>query len=458
MSQITNVIEMRREAERDFVNAAFCGIIQRVIEPDAVLAVCPAGLLSHDYKAKAVYDAISAIAADHSRPDPVSVWQWIHKHANDYPPMVAADVADYCTIAIMGSKEESILHLAAVVRREGLKQQAESKLLGMVADCQRYGNEPSEIANGAATLATQLEDGCADRTDYSVSAIMRRVVAKLESGEAAKPIPTPWKNLNHVLKGGVAPGELAILAARPGIGKTALAGCYGTETARAGHPVMFISREVKDETVMARIMSREARIDSKIFREGVESAPNVLPKIYQAQSVIDSMPFEIIERSIAPMTPREVRRLAKARGQLGLIVIDYLQLMEPDNRSNSREREVAEMSRAFKQLALDCNCPVLLLSQMSRKAEEENREPRLSDLRESGAIEQDADIVIFLHTSRQALESASPDVKVKVAKGRSSGAGSCWMRFEKPFSNFYEIAAPIEPQAQINGRNMDNGL
>ena len=456
MSQIATVIEQRREAERDFVNAAFCGIVQRVIEPDAVLAVCPASLLSHDYKAKAVYDAISAIAADHKRPDPVCVWEWIYKHSSDYPPMCAADVADYCTIAIMGSREDSILHLAGVVRREGLKQQAESKLMGLLSDCQRYGNEPSEVATGAAKLAEQLEDGCTDKADYSLSAIMRRVVVKLESGEAAKPMPTPWNNLNRVLKGGIAPGELAILAARPGVGKTALAGCFGIETARAGHPVMFVSREVKDETVAARIMSREAKIDSRIFREGIQIAPDLMPKIRKAQSLLDSAPIEIIERSIAPMTPREVRRLAKARGHLGLIVIDYLQLMEPDNRSNSREREVAEMSRAFKQLALDCNCPVLLLSQMSRKAEEENREPRLSDLRESGAIEQDADIVIFLHPPRQSLESPSPDVKVKVAKGRSSGAGSCWMRFEKLFSNFYEIPAPLEPTKPQRGK--DNGL
>lgn len=456
MSQIVNVIEQRREAERDFVNAAFCGIVQRVIEPDAVLAVCPASLLSHDYKAKAVYDAISAIAADHKRPDPVCVWEWIYKHSSEYPPMCAADVADYCTIAIMGSREDSILHLAGVVRREGLKQQAESKLMGLLSDCQRYGNDAAEVAAGAAKLAEQLEDGCTDKADYSLSAIMRRVVVKLESGEAAKPMPTPWNNLNRVLKGGIAPGELAILAARPGVGKTALAGCFGIETARVGHPVMFVSREVKDETVAARIMSREAKIDSRIFREGIQIAPDLMPKIRKAQSLLDSAPIEIIERSIAPMTPREVRRLAKARGHLGLIVIDYLQLMEPDNRSNSREREVAEMSRAFKQLALDCNCPVLLLSQMSRKAEEENREPRLSDLRESGAIEQDADIVIFLHTPRQSLESPSPDVKVKVAKGRSSGAGSCWMRFEKLFSNFYEIPAPPEPTKPQRGK--DNGL
>lgn len=454
MSQIANVIEMRREAERDFVNAAFCGIIQRVIEPDAVLAVCPAGLLSHDYKAKAVYDAISAIAADHSRPDPVSVWQWIHKHANDYPPMVAADVADYCTIAIMGSKEESILHLAAVVRREGLKQQAESKLLGMVADCQRYGNEPSEIASGAAILATQLEDGCADRTDYSLGAIMRRVVAKLESGEAAKPLPTPWPQLNKVLKGGLAPGELVVLAARPGMGKTALAGCLSVETARAGHPVLFISREVKDETVAARILAREARIDSRIFRQGIEHAPNILQKVQRAQDQLDALPLMIVEKSIAPMTPREVRRIAKSMGGVGLIVVDYLQLMEADTKSNSREREVAEMSRSFKQLALDCNCPVLLLSQLNRESDKLDKEPSLSNLRESGAIEQDADIVLFLHTQKRMLSESTPPIKAVVAKGRSSGTGSMWLRFEKPFTNFIEGTEPggmFAPKAEDNG-------
>ena len=456
MSQIINVIEQRREAERDFVRAAACGIVQRVIEADSVLSVCPAGLISHDLQAQAVYSAIAAIAADHKRPDPVTVGEWVNKHGKDYPGVGMADVASFYALSIASAREESILHLAGIVRREGLKQQAESKLMGLLSDCQRYGNEPSEVAAGAAKLAEQLEDGCTDKADYSLSAIMRRVVVKLESGEAAKPMPTPWRNLNLVLKGGIAPGELAVLAARPGVGKTALAGCFGIETARAGHPVMFVSREVKDETVAARIMSREAKIDSRIFREGIQIAPDLMPKIRKAQFLLDSAPIEIIERSIAPMTPREVRRLAKARGYIGLIVIDYLQLMEPDTRSNSREREVAEMSRAFKQLALDCNCPVLLLSQMSRKAEEENREPRLSDLRESGAIEQDADIVIFLHTPRQSLESSTPEVKVKVAKGRSSGAGSCWMRFEKLFSNFYEIPAPPEPTKPQRGK--DNGL
>ncbi len=95
------------------------------------------------------------------RPDPVTVGEWVNAHAKDYPGVGMADVANFYALSIASAREESILHLAAVVRREGLKQQAEGKLLGMVADCQRYGNEPSEIASGAATLATHLEDGCA---------------------------------------------------------------------------------------------------------------------------------------------------------------------------------------------------------------------------------------------------------------------------------------------------------
>ena len=454
MSQIANVIEMRREAERDFVRAAACGIVQRVIEADSVLAVCPAGLITHDLQAQAVYSAIAAIAADHKRPDPVSVGEWVLAHGKDYPGVTMADVANFYALSIASAREESILHLAAVVRREGLKQQAEGKLLGMVADCQRYGNEPSEIASGAATLATQLEDGCADRTDYSLSAIMRRVVAKLESGEAAKPLPTPWPNLNKVLKGGLATGELAVLAARPGMGKTALAGCLSVETARAGHPVLFISREVKDETVAARILAREARIDSRIFRQGIEHAPDILPKVQRAQDQLDALPLLIVEKSIAPMTTREVRRIAKSMGGVGLIVVDYLQLMEADTKSNSRERDVAEMSRSFKQLALDCNCPVLLLSQLNRESDKLDKEPSLSNLRESGAIEQDADIVMFLHTQKRMLSESVPPIKAVVAKGRSSGTGSMWLRFEKPFTNFIEGTEPVgmfAPKAEDNG-------
>ena len=253
------------------------------------------------------------------------------------------------------------------------------------------------------------------------------------------------------------PGELAVLAARPGMGKTALAGCIAVETAKQGIPVLFISREVKEYTLTARITAREARIDSRIFREGIASAPDVLQRIRRTRDALAGLPLRIVEKSIAPMCPREVRRLAKATAGVGLVVVDYLQLLQPDTKTNSREREVAEMSRSMKQLALDCDCPVLLLSQLNRRVEDSDRAPQLSDLRESGAIEQDADIVMFIHARKGNAGLAKMPVDVIVGKGRSSGTGVAHLRFDKPFADFVEDARADAWQANFSPRQ-DNGL
>ena len=450
-----NVFDQRRENEIEFVRAALVGITRGVIEADAVLAVCPPYALGRDFKAQGIYSAIAALSAQHERVDIVNVAKWLHNSKDNRRSITPADVADFCELSILGSSEESILSLAATVRQEGVKAKAEFEFARLMADCQRYGNDPAEIATGAVKVAEALENGCSDPADYSLAGIMDRVVDKLASGIAAQPLPTPWDSLNRVLRGGLVPGELAVLAARPGMGKTALAGCLAVDVARLGKPALFISREVKDETVAARMLSREARIDLRYFRQGIGNAPAILPKIREAQSTLKLLPLSIVERSVQAMTPREVRRLAKGIRGVGLIVVDYLQLMLPDEKSNSREREVAEMSRAFKQLALDCDCPVLLLSQLNRSSETANRAPELSDLRESGAIEQDADIVMFLHTDRRYQRDARMLVKLIVAKGRSSGTGATWMEFNKPFADFVETQ---EPSGMFATRNDDNGL
>jgi len=451
MSQ--NTFDLRRDNEVEFVRAAFVGIIQRTVDADAVLAACPASLLGRDFRATGVYHAIAAIAEKHQRPDPVSVAEWL-RSSDEYRNVTPLDVASFCELSIVASHEDAIMHLADLVRREGLKAQAEAACAALVSNCQQYGNDPTEIAAAAVQIAEKLEGGCIDSADYSLSAIMQRVVDKLATGVAAKPLATPWGQLNRIFKGGLVPGELAVLAARPGMGKTALAGCLAVEVARQGKPVLFISREVKDETVAARMLARESRIDSRFFREGVEYAPNILPKIMQAKANLEALPLRIVERSVQAMTPREVRRLAKQDKHIGLVVVDYLQLMLPNEKSNSREREVAEMSRSFKQLALDCDCPVLLLSQLNRSGEQSNRAPELSDLRESGAIEQDADIVMFLHTDRRFVRDANMPCKMIVAKGRSSGTGTMWMRFNKAFCDFVEGDDP----GGFTLQGEDNGL
>jgi replicative DNA helicase len=119
-----------------------------------------------------------------------------------------------------------------------------------------------------------------------------------------------------------------------------------------------------------------------------------------------------------------------------MIVVDYLQLMYADEKHDSREREIADMSRSMKRLSVEMGCPVLLLSQLNRKAEEGNREPQLSDLRESGAIEQDADIVIMLHADKRDQSEKNVPMQALVRKGRSSGTGAADLLFEKQFSDF----------------------
>lgn len=456
-----SVFEAREELERDYVSsalAACCGKFADILD---LAAICPLEML-HSAIPHAIYRAMVEVA---TLGQPVSLDAlWAHIQASRLNPakgeamwpkdLTAAHLGEYVR-NIQGNAESPVFY-ARLVRAEGLKRQAENDLLGMMRECQRFGNDPAELASGISEIAQRLEGGIPESHD--LSGLMDRVLDMVENGAGLAPLPTPWPALNEVLKGGMAPGELVILAARPGMGKTALAGCMAVETARSGVPALFISREVSDLTLGIRMVARESRIDAGFFRKGLRLAPNLAPKVREASAKIRNLPLRVVEKSIAPMTPTEVRRLAKTSKGLGLIVVDYLQLLNPDTKSLSREREVAEMSRSMKQLALDCNCPVLLLSQLNRSSEESGREPRLSDLRESGAIEQDADIVIFLHARKHETRLAKMPVKAIVAKGRSSGTGVASLIFDKPFADYIEDTGGLAWSMGEYSANEDNDL
>lgn len=439
----------RREREAEYVSALLTGSASGNVDPAAMLQICPSRLLNHDLIGKHIVEAIETLVSK-DKPVTVPAVATVMKQAkHDYH-----DITRY--IDSLYGFESACLSLAKVCWSEGSKFVAKNEGSLALGDCDRIAADPEEIAQQLENVIKALRYRASDcLEDHSAAALSQAVIEDLMRGKLARPLPTPWDRLNAVLKGGICPGEMAVLAARPGMGKTAFAGCLSTEVARLGLPVLFISREVKDKTVMARIMAREARVDMRFFRQGIEHAPDIMPRLKQAQRSIAQLPLQIIERSIAPMTPAEVRRLAKGITGIGLVVVDYLQLMIPEiKNTNSREREIAEMSRAFKQLALDCDCPVLLLSQLSRAAEQNDGAPQLSHLRESGAIEQDADIVMFLHSRKDLLQNTvDPYVQVIVAKGRSSGTGAMWTRFNKAFCDFTE--ATEEPPRSAKSKNYD---
>lgn len=442
------VITARRELEEDFINMAFAGLVVGTVEATDLLAICPLDRIQTPIP-RALYRCIDGLVRQGKAISPPGMWEFAHAamlgndpKAEPWPQnFSASDIGRYA-FSIHEQNRDAILHAAERVAAEGAKRNTEAKLMALLGDCQRYGNDPAEIASGLAAVAAELDGGAPVCPD--LSELMGRVIGLLENGAASKPLPTPWPELNRVLKGGLVPGELAILAARPGMGKTALAGCLAVETARNGVPVLFISREVKDVTLASRFLAREGRIDARLFRQGVEHSPQALPAVREAAVRLSGLPLSVVEKSIAPMSPREVRRLAKTTKGVGLVIVDYLQLLNPDTKQSSREREVAEMSRAMKQLALDCDCPVLLLSQLNRRVEEGDRVPQLSDLRESGAIEQDADIVMFLHARKANQGLPKMPVQAIVAKGRSSGTGTAHLIFDKPYADFVEDSGAAE--------------
>ena len=288
----------------------------------------------------------------------------------------------------------------------------------------------------AATLVKSLESKTEKVQNVTLGPLLGSILEDVVAGNGAKPMPTPWSNLNAVLKGGAAPGELVVLAARPGMGKTALAGCWAVETARNFGPVLFVSCEVKDKTLGSRMLAREGRIDNRAFREGLGNSTSLYGQMCDAADRLANLPLCIMDSACRAVTPSQVRKWARKLGKPAMVVIDYLQLMYADEKHDSREREIADMSRAMKRLAVELACPVLMLSQLNRKAEEGGREPQLSDLRESGAIEQDADIVIMLHADRRATSEKNVPMQALVRKGRSSGTGAADLLFEKSFSDF----------------------
>jgi len=236
-----------------------------------------------------------------------------------------------------------------------------------------------------------------------------------ERGEHVTGVPSGFKELDKLLAG-MHPGDLVILAARPSVGKTALALNMGINAAKAGASTAIFSLEMSSEQLVQRVLCSEARINLADVRGGHLKETD-WHAIHLAMGKLANLDFWVDDTpSISIM---EVR--AKARRQLrgkekGLIIVDYLQLMQPQNRrSENRQVEISEISRGLKILAKELGVPVVALSQLSRAVEQRaGKRPQLSDLRESGAIEQDADVVMFLDRN---TNPAAEDEEGRPAKG-----------------------------------------
>lgn len=244
-------------------------------------------------------------------------------------------------------------------------------------------------------------------------------------------VPTGFTGLDNILAG-LRGGSLTVLAARPGVGKTSFVLNVGINAAKKGFRVGLFSLEMSAQEIMPRILSSEANIPLKALRSGNLQSGD-WTEIFRAADRLDKLDFAIDDTpslSILEMRAKARRQMHGCEGK-GIIIVDYLQLMEPQNsRSENRNIEIGEISRGLKILAKELNIPVIALSQLSRSVESRTgKRPQLSDLRESGSIEQDADTVIFIDRSTTAEEAASSDrpdegvARLIIAKNRSGETG-----------------------------------
>ena len=253
---------------------------------------------------------------------------------------------------------------------------------------------------------------------------------------------TGYTDLDNILLG-LQPSSLTIVGARPSMGKTSFAlGMLTHVGAVLKRPALLFSLEMSHLELSQRLLASEARVDAQRMRTGQlgdtdwQKVSRAITRLGQASIFIDDNPHLTVMDVRA-----RARRLKKQHGELGLVVVDYLQLMSSRVRSENRQVEVAEMSRGLKILARELECPVVALSQLSRGLEARaDKRPMLSDLRESGSLEQDADVVIFIYREEQ-YDPETPidrrgDAEIIVAKHRNGPTGSMHLAFLSQYARF----------------------
>ncbi len=312
------------------------------------------------------------------------------------------------------------------------------------------GREVPELLDMAETKVFAIgEQTGGDGGPENIKSILVRTVEKIDalyhSGDAITGLATGLSDLDEMTSG-LQPSDLVIVAGRPSMGKTTLVMNMAEHAAiKSGKPVLVYSMEMPADSLAMRMMSSLGRIDQHKIRTG-KLDDDDWPRVTSAVHMLSEAPLFIDDTpALSPSEMRaRSRRLAKEHGSLGLIVVDYLQLMKvPGFNAENRTAEISEISRSLKSLAKELQVPVIALSQLNRSLEQRaDKRPVMSDLRESGAIEQDADLICFIYRDEVYYED-SPDkgvAEIIVAKQRNGPIGKVRVAFIGKYTRFEDLA------------------
>ena len=295
-------------------------------------------------------------------------------------------------------------------------------------------------------LAQQRVSTEFDHIETLLKESFERITALYEAGAEITGTPSGFRDLDR-LTSGFQPGNLVIAAARPSMGKSAFGLCIAANLAvRAGVPVALFTLEMSKAEVTQRLMCSEAKVESQRLRTG-KLAPDDWPRLTAACDKLMKAPIYVDDAgSITMMEIRsKARRLKSKEPKLGLIIVDYLQLMTSGASAENRVQEVSQISRSLKVLARDLDVPILAMSQLSRAVEQRHdKRPVLSDLRESGSLEQDADLVFFIYRDEYYTGEESDQqglAEIILSKHRNGPTGTERLSFLKRYAKFADLAA-----------------
>ena len=347
------------------------------------------------------------------------------------------NVDHYARIVKEKAVLRNLIHSASAIQEQALAAGDDADVILDRAESRIFQLAEDRVKAGLIGVKDLVKDG------------FERLEKIFSEGRRITGLATGYANLDNETAG-LQPSELIILAARPSMGKTALALNIAENVAfRQREPVAIFSLEMSKESLLLRLLSSHARVDAHKFRTGHLNRDD-WAKVTTSLGELGEAPIWIDDSASSSVLEMgaKARRLKRDRG-LSLVIIDYIQLVMPtvNRRSANRQEEVSSISRALKALAKELKVPVLVLSQLTRAPEREERKPQLADLRESGAIEQDADVVLFINRPNF-YKTDIPDeerakAQVIIAKQRNGPTGSLNFVFLSRHTRFEE-AAPDE--------------
>ncbi|MBO8454538.1 MAG: replicative DNA helicase [Bacteroidetes bacterium] len=423
----------------------------------------------YDEKHRMIFDAISALVNEHSSVDVLTVTQKLKAQGN------LETVGGPVALAALSRKVGAAAHVEYYIKI--LKQKCiQRELITASYDILRKAYDETanvdELIDLSQSKIFAAIQNNVKRDVQEIGSIYNQAISdieRLQDTTGLSGVPSGFPSIDKITFGWQ-PSDLIILAARPSVGKTAFVLNIARNAAvQYNMPVAFFSLEMPSIQLVKRLMVTESGLSADKIKGGVRLAPHEWKQLEEKCRNLAKSPLYIDDTPSLPVMEfrSKVKRLVKQKG-VRLVIVDYLQLMQApsDNRGMMREQEVAAISRTLKATAKEMNVPIIALSQLSRNAVQRtggNNRPQLSDLRESGSIEQDADMVIFIHRLDYQGLSENVDDKGKtqiiIAKHRNGEIGDIEMMFRSSEVRFVEMEDTLVSQAfrAVPSRMNDDG-